>query len=196
VHTEEQQVEVHLTQGRHRHRTHESVRWRADAAGQDDRAPGRHPALQGLRDLHAVGDHREVGYLRQALGKCPGGGAGGQPDRHARLDQRSCGSRDRVLLRLLAHPLGLEARFLGAQGCVGRGAAVDLVDEPLAGQDVQVTADGHVRDPEEVGQQGHAHRSATTDLVRDAGLSFGGKHGVPSGVSRPVCHRPTETPAS
>ena len=127
-------------------------------------------------DLHAVRHDGDAGHVEQPVRQRPGRGAGREPDGEPGLHQRVAAARDRVLLVALAHGLRLEARLVGAGAARDGGAAVDLVDQALAGQLVEVTAHRHVRDVELAGQVADPHRAPLPDAVGDVGLSFPREH--------------------
>jgi hypothetical protein len=148
----------------------------ASAAGQDD---GAVRAVRGVEDVGDVDRVRDDGQVRdpdEVVREAPGRRAGGERDRLARLDELARGARNRLLLVQLPVRLLLEARLVGAREPPDRRAAVHLLEQARGGQDVEVPADRHVGDAQQLRQLAHAHRSAPTHLLDDQHLTLGGQH--------------------
>ena len=58
-----------------------------------------------------------------------------------------------------------------------RGAAVHLLEQAGRGERVEVAADRHLGDLEELGQLADAHRPLAADLIDDQLVALGGEHG-------------------
>ena len=57
-----------------------------------------------------------------------------------------------------------------------RRAAVDLLEQPALVEDLEVAADGHVRDAELAHEVGDADRAVLADAVEDEGLALTREH--------------------
>ena len=176
VDADEDEVDVDGPQGCHRERADERVGRRPDAAGQDDRLVRAAGLVEHVADADRVGHDGQAGDVGQPLRERERRRPGRDGDRHAGLDQRDGGVRDRVLLALLERRLQREARF--EQGGVGDRcrAAVDLLEKAALVEDLEVAPDRHVRDAELAHQVGDAHGAVLADAVEDQGLTLPGEH--------------------
>ena len=179
VDAHEQHVDVQRPERGHGDRPDERVRRRAHAAGQHDGQVRPRLAVQHDRHLHRVGDDRQVGDVGQVVGE--------PPRRRAGAERRSPGpgsTRPRAASAIasfsgeLPARLGLEARLVGAEAAAGGRAAVDLVDQPGAGEHVEVAPDRHVR---------HRRAAPVSSLTRTAPRRRSSSDDQHAGVGRRAC---------
>ena len=146
------------------------------AAREDDGEIGPALPVEDVGDLDRVRDHGQVGHAEDVVGEPPGRRPGAEPDRLPRLDELRGRLRDRLLLAQLPVGLGLEARLVGARAAARGRAAVHLLDESRRGERVEVAADRHLGDAEQLGQLAHAHGAVPADLLDDRHLALARKH--------------------
>ncbi len=132
---------------RHRHRSDQRIRWRADTPGEDDVEGGRCTGVQDLGHRDRVGHDGERPDIEH-LGQHPGGRSGGEPDRTPGPDPCRCSRSDRFLEVGLQRALHIEAGFFGGGPLDQRGTAVELLHQPGPLQTLEITTDRHLRHPE------------------------------------------------
>ena len=148
------------------------------AARQDDGEIGPVLAVKHVGHLDRVRDHRQVGHVEDVVCEPPGRRPGAEADRLAGLDEPARRLRDRLLLLQLPVGLRLEAGLVRARPAARRRTAVHLLHEAGSGERVEVAADRHLRDPEQLRQLAHADGSTPADLLDDRDLALAGKHRV------------------
>ena len=178
-----------------RDRPDERVRGRAHAAGEHDGQVGPRLAVEHVRDLDRVRDDGQVGHVREVVGEPPGRRAGGEADRLAGLDEPGGGAGDRLLLLQLAVRLRLEPGLLGAEAAAERGAAVHLLEQAGGGERVEVAADRHLGDGEQLGQLADAHGALAAELLDDQLLALGREHGSLGSVIAQYSTRTAQVPS-
>ena len=141
------------------------------------RSVRRPRTAEQVHHAQRVGHDRQSGNVEEALGQRERRGAGGQGDCGAGLDQTGRCPPDRCLFRLLEHELGLEAGLVAAGWCSGQDrSAVNLFDQAISREGLQVSADGHVRDSELLGEITDPCAAVAADSLEDQRLPMPGKH--------------------
>ena len=172
VDAEQDEVEMDAPQGRHGERPDERVRGRPDATGQDDRLVRAARLVEDVGRPGRVRDDGQAPGSRPAAGRSRRSSSRPRSRSPTRLDVADRGVGDRLLLELLEGRLGGEARLeLGAPGERGR-SAVDLLDEPLVGEQLEVAPDRHVRHAQLADEVGHPDAAVLAHPVEDVGLAL------------------------
>jgi hypothetical protein len=117
-------------------------------------------------------------------------GARGEADHLTGAHERACRLGDRLLLVAATVQPRLEAGIVRVRLRQRGRAAVHLRQPALLGQHVEIAADGHVRDVEQVRQLVHADGAARANFVQKEFLTMAGQHRV---VARDPAHPPLES---
>lgn len=127
-------------------RPHQRERILAQAAAhQDDFEVG---AGEFDRDVHGVGDHRELGEAFKLVRNGGGGRSGIQHDALALLDHLCGRHADPLLFLGMLLLLFLQSRIEKGAGLDAKGSTVRPLHEAFALEVLQILADGDLRDPQ------------------------------------------------
>ena len=131
--------------------------------------------LSGGQRVRDDGQGGEVLQLSQGLGECQRGGPGRQRQGVPGADHGGRRLADAALDLQVEGRLGGESRFEG--GGAGRHrSAVDTFNQSLGDELGDVTAHGHLGDPQLIDDVGHADPAGGRDPLQDVLLALTGEH--------------------
>ena len=153
---------------------------RADAAGEDDRLVLPPGSVEHLGHLQRVGDDGDAGHVAMrpasAYVVVPAERASAIPGSTSLAATAAIAAFSACWRADLVMNAGLVAGEAGGR----RGAAVHLLEEPLLVEDLEVAADGHVRDLELADEVRDPDRADLADAIQDQRLALASEHSLRS----------------